>query len=159
MDNNSLCHLPEGFLSNQRRLQSLSLRNNRLYALRERSVQHQELVHLDIGGNPLQCDCQLAWLLELLQSNRSTSLVSAGDDVACYFPSEEEAVALESVRPSRLLCQSRSESQTEINHCSRYLQEDEMITTTSDTPELFDPPSPLTEDQILVRLDCIQRLI
>ena len=125
MDNNSVCQLPEGFLHNQRRLQSLSLRNNRLHALKETSVQRKELIHLDVGGNPLQCDCQLTWLLELLQSNGTTLLSSPADDAVCYFPSEGEAVSLQSVRPSRLLCQSRSADETEVNYCSRDLEEEE----------------------------------
>jgi len=140
MDNNSVCHLPEGFLNNQRRLQSLSLRNNRLYALKETSVQRKELVHLDIGGNPLQCDCQLSWLLELLQSNGTGSLFLP-TDVVCRFSSEEEPVALQSVRPSRLLCQSRSESETEVNYCSRESEEVEMTTTSEAAVDIFNPPA------------------
>ena len=64
MENNTICRLAEDSLKTQQKLRSLSLRNNRLRFLPESSLQQKDLLHLDLGGNPLNCDCQLLWLFE-----------------------------------------------------------------------------------------------
>ena len=64
LENNTICRLGEETLITQKKLQTINLRNNRLKFVPESSLQQQELRHLDLGGNPLNCDCQLLWLFE-----------------------------------------------------------------------------------------------
>ena len=62
------------------------------------------------------------------------------DDVVCHWPSEKEGVALQSLRLSRLLCQSRSHSELEMDHCSKYLESADVTSDpTIETPrEIID---------------------
>lgn len=129
MDNNTLCRLPDGLLHNQRRLQSLSLRNNRLHVIKESTLYREQLVRLDVGGNPLECGCHVLWLLELVEqsaaNNASLWRTPLSDrDAAGYKDRQQQTILADAgtcyLSSARLSCQSRSDSadETEPDYCS-----------------------------------------
>ena len=66
MDDNSVCPVVANSFQHQRRLTSLSLRNNRLSVVSETDLPPtlERQLHVDLFGNPLQCDCRLLWFFE-----------------------------------------------------------------------------------------------
>ena len=129
LDNNQLCSVDEGSFRNQRQLQWLSLRDNQLQTINEPALQQSQLLYLDVGNNPLDCDCNLLWIWQLnqMRSNKSLDRISNSylskqglfinnehsglEDVICNDPPELKGVLMQSLRPSRFVCDSTSAQQ------------------------------------------------
>ena len=65
--NSRLRHLPASLCSSLELL-TVDLSHNDLRVLRSDSLPWARLTRLEVGGNPLDCDCQMAWLVSLLPS-------------------------------------------------------------------------------------------
>ena len=74
LSNNGLAALPDGALRHSPSIQRVVLDNNRLTTLRQCSLATGAfavppyLRTLSLLGNPLYCDCRLAWLLSVSRS-------------------------------------------------------------------------------------------
>lgn len=121
LDENQLHVLEDGALSYQRKLRWLSLRNNQVSTLGEPVFSDRRSpIHLDLRDNPLDCDCNLLWLRNLVdaQVNQSLSRRTGFDlgadltaspeqvlaDAICRYPPDVQGVSFRSLEPSRLLC-------------------------------------------------------
>ncbi|XP_030850381.1 slit homolog 3 protein-like [Strongylocentrotus purpuratus] len=78
LDENILANLDEGTFLNNSRLTSLSLANNKLTSLNENTFRpiYSSLSLVDLSQNPLVCTCDLEWLLDWLNQNRTVSLAN-----------------------------------------------------------------------------------
>ncbi|XP_030850101.1 insulin-like growth factor-binding protein complex acid labile subunit [Strongylocentrotus purpuratus] len=78
LDGNILGHLDEGTFLNNSRLTSLSLANNKLTVLNESTFRpiYSSLSLIDLSKNPLFCTCDLEWLLDWLNQNRTVRLAN-----------------------------------------------------------------------------------
>jgi len=70
---NRLTKLPEGMLRHSPRLQRLNVDGNNLTTLRQCIVARRtRLSALSMVGNPVECDCRLTWISQLIRYNRTS---------------------------------------------------------------------------------------
>ncbi|KAL0273709.1 UNVERIFIED_CONTAM: hypothetical protein PYX00_006325 [Menopon gallinae] len=64
MDNNQICNIHGSPFNNLSRLRVLSLKHNRMTSVSEAAFQKlkNNIMVLDIDGNPLSCSCKMLWL-------------------------------------------------------------------------------------------------
>jgi len=73
MADNRLTDLPENVLRHSPRLRRLNLDGNELTTLRQCVVARKSrLTALSLVGNPVRCDCRLAWITQLLRDDRAS---------------------------------------------------------------------------------------
>ncbi|CAG7818127.1 unnamed protein product [Allacma fusca] len=106
MNDNGICRLPVGIFDGMSRLKMLVLRNNLLSHIYE-SVFYKlknNIAFLDISGNPISCDCELAWLRNLVTREAVQELVEA----TCDSPNDLKGKPIKDVRPSRMICMNNA---------------------------------------------------
>lgn len=69
MDNNQICNIRGSPFNNLSRLRVLSLKHNRMTSVSEAAFQKlkNNIMVLDIDGNPLSCSCKMLWLQSWLE--------------------------------------------------------------------------------------------
>lgn len=99
VSNKQLKYLEDGALVGLPNLKHLSLRDNLLKSLSESVTSFNELRTLELADNPLNCDCQLLWLLNLLNTKNLSNVqchtplqlrdrplrTQTSDDLGCSF--------------------------------------------------------------------------
>lgn len=81
----------------------MDLSNNQITSLHNTTLQTlSHLSALDIRGNQLTCDCEIAWVLEDSASN--DSIILDKDTLTCVMPYSNVTVALTSTTLDRLYC-------------------------------------------------------
>jgi Leucine-rich repeat (LRR) protein len=75
--NKRLSQLADGSLTGLPNLKDLVLRDNGFVSFRESLAAWPELRKLDLSENPLECDCSLKWLRDLLTQRNTTHVLCA----------------------------------------------------------------------------------
>lgn len=95
--NKKLEQLEEGVLQELPNLRSLVLRDNSFTSFRESLLSWNNLYELKLSDNPLNCDCQILWLLKLVNQKNLT-------DVQCASPEQMRGGFLKSFSSDDLGC-------------------------------------------------------
>ncbi|XP_046414218.1 leucine-rich repeats and immunoglobulin-like domains protein 1 isoform X1 [Neodiprion fabricii] len=95
--NKQLVSMEDGALAGLPNLRHLMLRDNAFVTFSESLVAWGELRRLDLGENPLVCDCELHWLSEVLAARNSTPVV-------CAEPQDLRGKSLKGMAPDELGC-------------------------------------------------------
>lgn len=99
LQSNNLQTIDDGTFSNMQLLNRIYLQYNRLQNLPAQAFNNlPELRMLRLDQNPLNCDCSMAWLIEMMNSN---SLQVSAD---CLFPVEMFGKPLKGLTPNDLHC-------------------------------------------------------
>jgi hypothetical protein len=122
--------IPPGTFDGMSRLKMLVLRNNRLKHLYE-SVFYKlrnNISFMDVSGNPLECDCEMTWLRNLMVREELQEL----SDSTCEGPDGLKGVAVKEARPGRMICTSAPGSSKRAS--SNFLTGDTSTTPTECAP-------------------------
>lgn len=95
--NKKLASVEEGSLAGLPNLRELTLRDNAFKTFSESLVAWPELRKLDVSENPLDCNCKLLWLRELLVRRNASQ-------VLCAQPTSLKDKSLKNVSPDDLGC-------------------------------------------------------
>ena len=100
---NKLERVSKSSLEGLFKLEKLKLSDNRIQALEEGAFDHLlSLARLEVGDNPLVCNCSLAWLFSWLDSQRSSSVLA--DDAKCALPFDLADVSIRKLDEASLGC-------------------------------------------------------
>lgn len=99
--NKALVEVQEGAFSGLPHLKNIILRDNSLTTLAEGLFPWNELHQLDLSENPINCDCRMLWLRNLLLT-RNTS--QNQENVLCATPERLKDESLRMLTPDLLGC-------------------------------------------------------
>ncbi|XP_050307012.1 leucine-rich repeat neuronal protein 2-like isoform X2 [Anthonomus grandis grandis] len=111
--NKKLESLDEGSLGRLPNLRHLVLRENSLRTLLDTAISWNELRTLDLSDNPLHCDCQLLWLVVLINKRNFTSVECSNptrslkdltmEDLGCSYTDPRQRAAIVTLCLSALI--------------------------------------------------------
>lgn len=104
VSNKKLTTLEDGALVGLPNLRHLILRENNFRTLSESVTSWNELRALELTDNPINCDCQLLWLLNSINSKNITN-------VQCHAPLQLRDRSLRTLSPYDLGCSFRDSRQ------------------------------------------------
>ncbi|XP_076463400.1 uncharacterized protein LOC143295670 [Babylonia areolata] len=103
LDNNNLQVLTQQMIAGPRGLQQLTLNKNKITEV-SHCVFHgftlSPPLYLELIDNPLNCDCQLRWLLE----KRDAGSVNLSGAETCRSPADKNGTYLVGLQPAELIC-------------------------------------------------------
>lgn len=114
-DNIALAILPTRLFHGNPRVTHISIKNNQLKTLEATHFPLDQLKHLRLGGNPLECNCSLLWLWRLehdhkifaKSANKTDNphgLVIDSDSIKCAGPEPLKDTLLEEATESQMGC-------------------------------------------------------
>lgn len=111
-DNIAISNIPTRMFHGNPRVTHISIKNNQLVTLEASHFPLDQLIRLELSGNPFRCNCSLLWLWRLKEEQRSrlinnTELVELTVDVEnlrCAGPEPLENVPFQDVTESQLGC-------------------------------------------------------
>ena len=112
-DNIGLSVIPTRLFHGNPRLIQISIRNCQLYSLEVPHFPLDQLKLLELGGNPLFCNCSLLWLWKLIQEqhvkpttngSEPYKLVIDSENIRCAEPEELTDVLLRDTFESQIGC-------------------------------------------------------
>ncbi|CAB3410562.1 unnamed protein product [Caenorhabditis bovis] len=107
---NRIAHLAKGALAHKSQLRKIDLSDNELEIVELDAVRVVEAVHpveVLLAGNPLECSCQMTWLLQDYQSNSAKSTYVAVKDHAnatCRHAVDGRTISLRNLKKDDMLC-------------------------------------------------------
>lgn len=107
VSNKKLTSLEDGALVGLPKLRHLVLRENSFKTLSESVTSWNELRALELTDNPINCDCQILWLLNSINSKNITN-------VQCSTPLQLRDKSLRTLTPYDLGCSFRDNRQQAI---------------------------------------------
>lgn len=108
-DNVAVESLPTRLFHGNPHVTHISVKNNQLTTLEATHFPLDQLKHLRLGGNPLECNCSLLWLWKLSHEqsklkNRTDTLVLDSDEIRCAGPEKLKDVLIEEASESQMGC-------------------------------------------------------
>lgn len=101
--NKLLTDIPDGVFSDLPNIKSVDLRNNAFETIREQWLPWDSLKSFELSDNPLNCDCELKWLQQLLSKSQQSNY-----DIICTAPSQFFEQRLQDIPENFLGCHNES---------------------------------------------------
>ncbi|CAH1996728.1 unnamed protein product [Acanthoscelides obtectus] len=102
--------LPTRLFHSNSKLRYISVRYNSLENLDATHFPLDQLSELKIGGNPLQCNCSLGWLWQIIKEsksktlNQTDNLILDENDIICSGPEELRGAMLSTASSTQMSC-------------------------------------------------------
>lgn len=101
--NKLITDINDGVFSDLPNIKNVDLRNNGLQTIRESWLPWQSLTSFEVSENPLNCDCELKWLHQILKKFKKNNY-----DIICTSPSQFYDRHLKEVNEELMGCSSES---------------------------------------------------
>lgn len=102
--NKHLVEIQDGAFSGLPFIKNVNLRDNNLMTVREELLPWKSLKQFDLSDNPLDCNCQLLWLKDLLPSSVNGAESDERNTVICITPDRFHGEPLEIISADLLGC-------------------------------------------------------
>ncbi|VEN50585.1 unnamed protein product [Callosobruchus maculatus] len=102
--------LPTRLFHSNPKLRYISVRYNSLETLDATHFPLDQLFELKIGGNPLQCNCSMGWLWQVIKEgkskplNQTDNLLLDENDIICSGPEELSGALLSAASSTQMSC-------------------------------------------------------
>lgn len=111
-DNIAISSIPTRMFHGNPRVTHISIKNNQLVTLEASHFPLDQLIRLELSGNPFRCNCSLLWLWRLKEEQRSRAINNTDsaeltvdvENSHCAGPEPLEDVPLADVTESQLGC-------------------------------------------------------